>query len=198
MEVCPLFSRQWRPTCLLLQVFIFSRSEVAPGVYECWGNFAESWGLKAYVTWMALAVFILPVLIITVCQVPSQLPEHNHNPAWRSSFQTNATSLDITSFSPQVRIFKEIHNNLYLKSSCRLQPTASLSGSKEGNQRGGGGIDASRGSSCFYLYASPLVLNDIKFESGPVNQLLPMGPLRLNGPNIPTHSAAKPGETRSP
>uniref|UniRef100_A0A665UDM2 Vasopressin V2 receptor-like n=1 Tax=Echeneis naucrates TaxID=173247 RepID=A0A665UDM2_ECHNA len=52
----------------LPQVFIFSRSEVAPGVYECWGNFAESWGLKAYVTWMTLAVFILPVVIITVCQ----------------------------------------------------------------------------------------------------------------------------------
>uniref|UniRef100_A0A3B4TPK9 Vasopressin V2 receptor n=1 Tax=Seriola dumerili TaxID=41447 RepID=A0A3B4TPK9_SERDU len=67
----------------LPQVFIFSRSEVAPGVYECWGHFAESWGLKAYVTWMTLAVFILPVLTITVCQV---------------------------------RIFKEIHNNLYLKS----------------------------------------------------------------------------------
>ncbi|KAA8591484.1 hypothetical protein FQN60_002427 [Etheostoma spectabile] len=42
----------------LPQVFIFSRSEVAPGVYECWGNFAESWGLKAYVTWMTLAVRI--------------------------------------------------------------------------------------------------------------------------------------------
>ena len=55
--------------CLSLQVFIFSRSEVAPGVFECWGNFAEHWGLKAYVTWMTLAVFILPVLIITVCQV---------------------------------------------------------------------------------------------------------------------------------
>uniref|UniRef100_A0A3B4WMD3 Vasopressin V2 receptor n=1 Tax=Seriola lalandi dorsalis TaxID=1841481 RepID=A0A3B4WMD3_SERLL len=57
----------------LPQVFIFSRSEVAPGVYECWGHFAESWGLKAYVTWMTLAVFILPVLVITVCQ-PDVLP----------------------------------------------------------------------------------------------------------------------------
>uniref|UniRef100_A0A665UDN2 Vasopressin V2 receptor n=1 Tax=Echeneis naucrates TaxID=173247 RepID=A0A665UDN2_ECHNA len=75
----------------LPQVFIFSRSEVAPGVYECWGNFAESWGLKAYVTWMTLAVFILPVVIITVCQV---------------------------------RIFKEIHNNLYLKSEHRLSRTS--------------------------------------------------------------------------
>ncbi|XP_017262601.2 vasopressin V2 receptor [Kryptolebias marmoratus] len=53
----------------LPQVFIFSRLEVAPGVYECWGTFTESWGLKAYVTWMTLAVFIIPVLIITVCQV---------------------------------------------------------------------------------------------------------------------------------
>uniref|UniRef100_A0A4W6FDI3 Arginine vasopressin receptor 2 n=1 Tax=Lates calcarifer TaxID=8187 RepID=A0A4W6FDI3_LATCA len=89
----------------LPQVFIFSRSEVAPGVYECWGNFAESWGLKAYVTWMTLAVFILPVLIITVCQV---------------------------------RIFKEIHNNLYLKSERRLTPT-SLPPSRRDSQRAGGG-----------------------------------------------------------
>ncbi|XP_028438201.1 vasopressin V2 receptor [Perca flavescens] len=61
----------------LPQVFIFSRSEVAPGVYECWGNFAESWGLKAYVTWMTLAVFILPALVITVCQVQIFMEIHN-------------------------------------------------------------------------------------------------------------------------
>uniref|UniRef100_A0A672LH70 Vasopressin V2 receptor n=1 Tax=Sinocyclocheilus grahami TaxID=75366 RepID=A0A672LH70_SINGR len=67
----------------LPQVFIFSRSEVSPGVFECWGHFAEPWGLKAYVTWMTVAVFILPALIITVCQV---------------------------------RIFREIHDNIYLKS----------------------------------------------------------------------------------
>uniref|UniRef100_A0A671RKP9 Vasopressin V2 receptor-like n=1 Tax=Sinocyclocheilus anshuiensis TaxID=1608454 RepID=A0A671RKP9_9TELE len=51
------------------QVFIFSRSEVSPRVFECWGNFAEPWGLKAYVTWMTIAVFLLPTFIITVCQV---------------------------------------------------------------------------------------------------------------------------------
>uniref|UniRef100_A0AAV2M0Z5 G-protein coupled receptors family 1 profile domain-containing protein n=1 Tax=Knipowitschia caucasica TaxID=637954 RepID=A0AAV2M0Z5_KNICA len=61
----------------LPQVFIFSRSEVAPGEYECWGHFAESWGLKAYVTWMTLAVFILPVLIITVCQIGIFREIHN-------------------------------------------------------------------------------------------------------------------------
>lgn len=42
---------------------------MAPGEYECWGHFAEPWGLKAYVTWMTVAVFLLPALIITVCQV---------------------------------------------------------------------------------------------------------------------------------
>ncbi|XP_066527909.1 vasopressin V2 receptor [Hoplias malabaricus] len=67
----------------LPQIFIFSRSEVAPGVFECWGHFAEPWGLKAYVTWMTVAVFLLPAFIITVCQV---------------------------------RIFREIHDNIYLKS----------------------------------------------------------------------------------
>ncbi|KAM3617230.1 uncharacterized protein V6R79_003626 [Siganus canaliculatus] len=65
------------------QVFIFSRSEMAPGVYECWGHFTEPWGLKAYVTWMTISVFLLPALIITICQI---------------------------------RIFREIHNNIYLKS----------------------------------------------------------------------------------
>ncbi|KAM8753798.1 vasopressin V2 receptor [Acanthopagrus schlegelii] len=65
------------------QVFIFSRTEVNHGEYECWGHFAEPWGLKAYVTWMTVAVFLLPALIITICQI---------------------------------RIFREIHNNIYLKS----------------------------------------------------------------------------------
>ncbi|XP_054648565.1 vasopressin V2 receptor-like [Dunckerocampus dactyliophorus] len=106
----------------LPQVFIFSRSEVAPGVYECWGNFAESWGLKAYVTWMTLAVFIIPVLIITVCQV---------------------------------RIFKEIHNNLYLKSERRLSPS-SIPPSRRGSHRGGGG----RGTSSLSLYVPPIILNN--------------------------------------
>uniref|UniRef100_A0A673L183 Vasopressin V2 receptor n=1 Tax=Sinocyclocheilus rhinocerous TaxID=307959 RepID=A0A673L183_9TELE len=52
------------------QVFIFSRSEVSPGVFECWGNFAEPWGLKAYVTWMTIAVFLLPTFIITFSLSP--------------------------------------------------------------------------------------------------------------------------------
>lgn len=65
------------------QVFIFSRTEVTPGEFDCWGHFIEPWGLKAYITWMTVAVFLLPALIITICQI---------------------------------RIFREIHNNIYLKS----------------------------------------------------------------------------------
>lgn len=89
-EICHLVtSKRFKP----LQVFIFSQSEVAPGVYECWGSFAESWGLKAYVTWMTLAVFILPVLIITVCQVQE---EHA-----RTEFTPRITVLEFSCpFSP--------------------------------------------------------------------------------------------------
>uniref|UniRef100_A0A8C6SCT6 Vasopressin V2 receptor n=1 Tax=Neogobius melanostomus TaxID=47308 RepID=A0A8C6SCT6_9GOBI len=72
------------------QVFIFSRSEVGPGDFECWGHFTEPWGLKAYVTWMTVAVFLLPALIITICQI---------------------------------RIFREIHNNIYLKSERMQRPS---------------------------------------------------------------------------
>ncbi|GLD53417.1 vasopressin V2 receptor-like protein [Lates japonicus] len=138
----------------LPQVFIFSRSEVAPGVYECWSNFAESWGLKAYVTWMTLAVFILPVLIITVCQV---------------------------------RIFKEIHNNLYLKSERRLTPT-SLPPSRRDSQRAGGG-GGSRERSSLSLYVSPVMYNNpvshTSFVPGSTYQHLPLGPLRSH--SIPSH-----------
>ncbi|XP_029291028.1 vasopressin V2 receptor-like [Cottoperca gobio] len=130
----------------LPQVFIFSRSEVAPGVYECWGNFAESWGLKAYVTWMTLAVFILPVLIITVCQV---------------------------------RIFKEIHNNLYLKSERRLSPASLPPSTRDSRRREGwGGGERSNLS----LYVSPLMFNtpgsDSSFHPPPIYQHPPMAALR--------------------
>ncbi|KAM7405294.1 hypothetical protein PAMP_012567 [Pampus punctatissimus] len=149
----------------LPQVFIFSRSEVAPGVYECWGNFAETWGLRAYVTWMTLAVFIIPVLIITVCQV---------------------------------RIFREIHNNLHLKSERRLSPV-SLSPSRGDSQRGGGG---SRGRSSVSLHVSPLMFNNsvthTSFDPGSTHQNLPMGPLRSNSVtlhcDIHSYTAVHPAE----
>ncbi|XP_068598273.1 vasopressin V2 receptor [Brachionichthys hirsutus] len=53
----------------LPQVFIFSRVEVAPGVYDCWAQFIKPWGLRAYVTWTTLVIFVLPVVTVIVCQV---------------------------------------------------------------------------------------------------------------------------------
>lgn len=53
----------------LPQVFIFSRVEVAPGVHDCWARFVKPWGLRAYVSWTTLVIFVLPILTVTVCQV---------------------------------------------------------------------------------------------------------------------------------
>ncbi|KAF3697357.1 Vasopressin V2 receptor [Channa argus] len=155
----------------LPQVFIFSRSEVAPGVYECWGHFAEFWGLKAYVTWMTLAVFILPVLIITVCQV---------------------------------RIFKEIHNNLYLRSECRMSPTCLPSTSRDNQRSAGGGGGVDRGRSNVPLFVSPHIFNNTgcktNFEPGLTHQHLPTGSLRSNSItsrcDTHTYSPVQPVELR--
>ncbi|XP_018612064.2 vasopressin V2 receptor [Scleropages formosus] len=51
------------------QIFIFSRVQVAPGVFDCWADFVEPWGLKTYVTWTTLVIFVLPILTVLVCQV---------------------------------------------------------------------------------------------------------------------------------
>ncbi|XP_043936298.1 vasopressin V2 receptor-like [Protopterus annectens] len=67
----------------LPQIVIFSKKEIKPGVFQCWAHFQEPWGLRTYVTWVTVMVFILPAVIIAICQF---------------------------------RIFKEIHDNLYLKS----------------------------------------------------------------------------------
>ncbi|XP_054639582.1 oxytocin receptor b [Dunckerocampus dactyliophorus] len=48
------------------QVYIFSLQEVEDGVYDCWGDFVQPWGAKAYVTWMSLSIYILPVGVLSV------------------------------------------------------------------------------------------------------------------------------------
>lgn len=53
----------------LPQLFIFSRTEVAPGVFDCWATFIQPWGLQTYVTWTTLVIFVLPVVTLLVCQV---------------------------------------------------------------------------------------------------------------------------------
>ncbi|XP_014852478.1 PREDICTED: isotocin receptor-like [Poecilia mexicana] len=49
------------------QAYIFSLREVGNGVYDCWGDFVEPWGAKAYITWMSLSIYILPVAILSIC-----------------------------------------------------------------------------------------------------------------------------------
>uniref|UniRef100_A0A4W4E9A5 G-protein coupled receptors family 1 profile domain-containing protein n=1 Tax=Electrophorus electricus TaxID=8005 RepID=A0A4W4E9A5_ELEEL len=71
--------RRWNiPVCIawaislvgsLPQVFIFSLVQVAPGVFDCWAEFIQPWGLKTYVTWTTFIIFILPIFTVIVCQV---------------------------------------------------------------------------------------------------------------------------------
>ncbi|KAF7208658.1 oxytocin receptor isoform X3 [Nothobranchius furzeri] len=52
------------------QMFIFSLREVGPfgsGVYDCWGDFVKPWGAKAYITWISLTIYIIPVAILSIC-----------------------------------------------------------------------------------------------------------------------------------
>ncbi|XP_047202643.1 isotocin receptor-like [Girardinichthys multiradiatus] len=49
------------------QAYIFSLRDVGNGVYDCWGDFVEPWGAKAYITWMSLSIYILPVAILSLC-----------------------------------------------------------------------------------------------------------------------------------
>lgn len=51
------------------QAFIFSKIEIAPGIFECWAQFIEPWGLVAYVTWISIAIFFIPVTILSICQI---------------------------------------------------------------------------------------------------------------------------------
>uniref|UniRef100_A0A3Q2PG80 Oxytocin receptor n=1 Tax=Fundulus heteroclitus TaxID=8078 RepID=A0A3Q2PG80_FUNHE len=49
------------------QAYIFSLRDVGNGVYDCWGDFVQPWGAKAYITWMSLSIYILPVAILSIC-----------------------------------------------------------------------------------------------------------------------------------
>uniref|UniRef100_A0A673WXX5 Arginine vasopressin receptor 1A n=1 Tax=Salmo trutta TaxID=8032 RepID=A0A673WXX5_SALTR len=50
------------------QYFIFSLSEIKNGseVYDCWGHFIEPWGVKAYITWITVSIFLIPVFILMI------------------------------------------------------------------------------------------------------------------------------------
>uniref|UniRef100_A0A8C5DP31 Vasopressin V2 receptor-like n=1 Tax=Gouania willdenowi TaxID=441366 RepID=A0A8C5DP31_GOUWI len=89
----------------LPQVFIFSRSEVSPGVYECWGTFEKFWVLRAYVTWMTLVIFILPVLIIIVFQPPARC---------RATARGLGTLIEFTVQSPSAAMSKTVRMTLVI------------------------------------------------------------------------------------
>ncbi|KAM9342520.1 vasopressin V2 receptor-like [Pholidichthys leucotaenia] len=119
----------------LPQVFIFSRTEVAPGIYECWGTFAEAWGVKAYVTWMTLAVFIIPVFIITVCQVrifkeihslyvkSEHHPSHSSPPTSRSDIQRGGVGRGRGEPSVPFHVSPLMFDNLMSHSSFNTEAT---------------------------------------------------------------------------
>ncbi|XP_037667802.1 vasopressin V1b receptor [Choloepus didactylus] len=67
----PLIAAPWLLAALLSlpQVFIFSLREViqGSGVLDCWADFRFPWGPRAYITWTTLAIFVVPVTVLTAC-----------------------------------------------------------------------------------------------------------------------------------
>jgi arginine vasopressin receptor 1B len=67
----PLIAAPWLLAAILSlpQVFIFSLREViqGSGVLDCWADFYFSWGPRAYITWTTMAIFVLPVVVLTAC-----------------------------------------------------------------------------------------------------------------------------------
>ncbi|XP_063783802.1 vasopressin V1a receptor [Pseudophryne corroboree] len=49
------------------QYGIFSLRELGHGVYDCWGDFISPVALKAYVTWITVSIFVVPVVILLTC-----------------------------------------------------------------------------------------------------------------------------------
>ncbi|CAF96006.1 unnamed protein product, partial [Tetraodon nigroviridis] len=51
------------------QYFIFSLSEIEndSGVYDCWAHFVGLWGARAYITWITVGIFLVPVIILMMC-----------------------------------------------------------------------------------------------------------------------------------
>ncbi|XP_037539678.1 arg8-vasotocin receptor-like [Nematolebias whitei] len=51
------------------QYFIFSLSEIKNGsdVHDCWAHFIEPWGARAYITWITVGIFLVPLVILATC-----------------------------------------------------------------------------------------------------------------------------------
>ncbi|KAE8623654.1 hypothetical protein XENTR_v10005686 [Xenopus tropicalis] len=61
----------WILSCILSlpQIFIFSMKEISQGagVIDCWADFRYPWGAKAYITWITVSIFFVPVGILLLC-----------------------------------------------------------------------------------------------------------------------------------
>jgi arginine vasopressin receptor 1A len=57
--------------CSLPQAFIFSFQKVpeTKDVYDCWGTFPQPWGERIYVTWYAISIFFIPLIILTYTHI---------------------------------------------------------------------------------------------------------------------------------
>uniref|UniRef100_A0A3P9IQI1 Arginine vasopressin receptor 2, like n=1 Tax=Oryzias latipes TaxID=8090 RepID=A0A3P9IQI1_ORYLA len=51
------------------QLFIFSLREVEAKRFDCWATFMELWGSRVYISWITLAVFVLPAVLLLYCQM---------------------------------------------------------------------------------------------------------------------------------
>lgn len=49
------------------QAVIFHEQKIGDDVTDCWVQFVEPWGAKAYVTWFVVSIFGAPLLVIGVC-----------------------------------------------------------------------------------------------------------------------------------
>ncbi|XP_032788666.2 oxytocin receptor isoform X1 [Daphnia magna] len=91
------------------QAVIFHEEEISVGVTDCWVQFAEPWGAKAYVTWFVVSIFGAPLLVVAVCygvicrQIwiysqsaqPSLLPSDNSAIPSHSSITETGSTLSV-------------------------------------------------------------------------------------------------------
>lgn len=51
----------------LPQAFLFSRKRLDSGEFNCWADFPDAWGIKAYVVYFVCAAFFGPMLVTVYC-----------------------------------------------------------------------------------------------------------------------------------
>ena len=108
-------------------IFAYREVEEGSGVYDCWGNFSPEWTLKLYITWITVAIYIVPFILLAaaygrICFVvwgsmqakePSQkrkLPENgsllttNHsNPKTKNGSSSGSSSMQ-THSNPRAHV----------------------------------------------------------------------------------------------